>query len=524
MRRMASLVLAIVALVLVAPDAAVAIPEGPEYPSVEWTAREAENFLKTREESTRELTDPEFQLRLTEQSATNTADYAAFTLAHGILNAGNLCATWALTCAGDPFRYPGTDPFYDTEGDVAEVLRFDRDCARISGRVWKPKGAVAGDDLPGVIITNGSIQAPETLYWWFAQALVRQGYVVMTWDPRGQGRSDTVAPDGTPGSNVEPSVFWDGTVDAIDFFHSTPGEQYPHNPSCAATVGPLQSLAAAAPHNPYWDVLDPERLGLAGHSLGAGGVSIVQAMDPWEGSLPSASENPVDVIVAWDSLSSDVDPRVPAMGQTSEYGIVNAPNTEPPAVDAHLGGFDAWTDAGVPVSQFTIRGSTHFEWALISTTPVVNFSATSWVDWGRPMAEHYSLAWMDRWLKVPGEVGHADADARLADDATFCPRYSFYSASSRRYPERSGVVVDDADVRATCLAASSADDDGDGATQPTAPVEPVAAPTSTPVDAMPTTAATGGQLPATGVGVPVFAALAACGLALGARRYAGHRP
>lgn len=508
----------------VTATAAVAIPEGPEYPSAEWTTREAENFLKTREEFNRELTDPEFQLRLTEQSATNAVDYAEFTATHGILSAGNLCATWAFTCAGDPFRYPGTDPFYETEGTVTEVLRFDRDCSRISGRVWKPKDAQAGDDLPGVVITNGSIQAPETLYWWFAQALVRQGYVVMTWDPRGQGRSDTVAPDGTPGTNLEPSVFTDGTVDAIDFFHSTPSEPYPHNPTCAASVTPLFELAAAAPHNPFWDVVDRDRLGLAGHSLGAGAVSTVQAMDPWEGALSSATENPVDVIVAWDSLSSSAEPRVPAMGQTSEYGIVNTPKTEPPVVDGHLGGFAAWTEAGVPVSQFTIRGSTHFEWSLIPGTPVPNFSATSWVDWGRPMAEHYSLAWMDRWLKVEGEPGFDTADARLADDATYCPRYSFYSASARRYPERSGTMIDDADVRATCLAAAAA---GEQPSEPTPdepmPAEP-AAPDSTEIAVAPSNAGTtGGRLPATGSALPIAVALAACGVALGARRYAGRR-
>ena len=450
----ASAALAAALVILVVAGAGVAaVPEGPEHPSAEWTARESENFARTREEANRELTDPGFQARLAEQSARNVADYAEFQLAHGFLNEGNLCATWAFTCAGDPYRYPGEDPFYDAEGVVAEVLRFDRDCARISGRVWAPADARPGDDLPGVIITNGSVQAPEPLYWWFAQALVRNGYVAMTWDPRGQGRSDTVAPGGEPGSNVEPSVFWDGTVDAVDFFHSTPVQPYPHNATCASTVGPLHGLDAAAAHNPFWELVDRDRLGLAGHSLGATGVTRVQAMDPWEGRL--TAENPVDVIVAWDSLpaadGTTIVPRVPAMGQSSEYGLVNVPNTEPPEVRGHLGGFDSWVEAGVPVSQFTIRGSTHYEWSLIPATPVVNFSATSWVDWGRPMAEHYSLAWFDRWLKEPGEGGYDTADERLLADDAFCERYSFYYRSSRNFVTRDGDSVDDADVRARCL-------------------------------------------------------------------------
>jgi alpha-beta hydrolase superfamily lysophospholipase len=48
---------------------------------------------------------------------------------------------------------------------------------------------------------NGSVQAPETLYWWAAQLLVENGYLVMTFDPRAQGYSDLTAPGEKLGSN-----------------------------------------------------------------------------------------------------------------------------------------------------------------------------------------------------------------------------------------------------------------------------------------------------------------------------------
>ena len=143
------------------------------------------------------------------------------------------------------------------------------------------------------------------------------------------------------------------------------------------------------------------------------------------------------------------------MGQTSEYGIGGTAKTAPPDIEGHKGGYRAWRDAGLPVYQLTIQGSTHFEWSLIPTFP-----ASSWcpevVDgqcaggWGRPLAEHYSLAWFDRWLKKPGEQGFDTADARLLADADWVDRYSFYSKAARAFPSREGAMQLCEDIRAGC--------------------------------------------------------------------------
>lgn len=483
-------------------------PPAPEYPSPEWYEREARNYARTLEGPTEQVSQSAFVTRLTQQSLANLADYGARAvtdpswllassepirnllnqldapqvalaelasllrmLAEDPANAVQfslntpvtpLCSSYALQCAGDPFRYPGVDPFYGNEGLREAVVFYDRGCARISGHVWQP--AETAGRLPGVVIENGSIQAPEPLYWWFAQTLVRAGYTVMTFDPRGQGRSDQQTPDFEQGSNANSAVFWEGLVDAIDFFRSTPQQPYPHNEGCAGTYP-----TPTTPHNPYYAVQDPDRLGLAGHSLGATGVAVVQSYgapgaEPWPGVLDAS--NPVDAVVAWDGLSTPapasegrpaVVPRVPAMGQTSEYGIFGGPHTEPPDPDSHKGGFEGWRAAGVPVSQFTIRGSTHFEWSNIPTFP-----STSWCPdaasgqcrdgWGLPMADHYSLAWLDRWLKRPGEAGYSDADARLLADAQWAERFSFYYRSARDFPTRTGELARCEDVAAGCPA------------------------------------------------------------------------
>lgn len=441
------------------------------YPSPEWTACEQENYARTQE-APAEQTSPAFQQRLQAQSVANQTEYLARSAADptwlspqsGNSNVTPLCSSWMQQCAGDPFRYPGTDSFYTTEAEVTPVVFYDRGCARISGRVWAPKGSAAGAGLPNVVIENGSIQAPEPLYWWMAQALVRSGYVVMTFDPRGQGRSDQQTPSGEQGSNANSAVFWNGLVDAIDFFRSTTLRPYPHNARCAGTYP-----TAVVSENPYVDRMDFTRLGIAGHSLGATGVSVVQSYgaagaEPWPGMQDSS--NPVQVVVAWDSLRTPsaasggtpaVVPRVPALGQTSEYGIFGAAKTQPPNPEGHKAAFNAWRAAGLPVIQQTIKGSTHFEWSLIPTFP-----ATSWCPeitgnrcvggWGRPFAEHYSLAWFDRWLKREGEAGFADADARLLDDAGEQGRakLSFYSRSARDFPLRAGGRAQCEDLRLGC--------------------------------------------------------------------------
>ncbi len=454
-----------------------AIPEGPEYPSPEWFARDLANVARTADGPAEQATNPDFMRAWQQQS---TANFVDWTLRNGSdpswllgMNMNTpvtpLCTTWGLQCAGDPYRYPaapGPDgaPFYENEAEVVPVVFYDEDCARLSGRVWAPREG--GNGLPAVVIENGSIQAPEPLYWWAAQLLVRNGYVVLTFDPRGQGRSDQQTPQGEQGSNANSAVFWEGLVNAIDFFRSTPGKPYPHNLSCAGT-----HPTEVAEFNPHHARIDSERLGLVGHSLGATGVSVVQGYGaegaaPWPGLLDE--DNPVDVIVAWDGLSTpsaeggglaSVVPRVPAMGQSSEYFFTPLPALSPPDPESHKAAYQGWVDAGLPVYQFTIQGSTHFEWSLLPTFPASSWCADSSSGaceggWGLPMAEHYTLAWLDRWLKQPGEAGHDSADARLLADADWQERYSFYRRSARHFPTRNGDVQQCADIRAGCDTAS----------------------------------------------------------------------
>lgn len=467
------------------PLSAQAVPEGPEFPSPEFEQRELENFAKGTE-SLQEQLNPVFQQRVLEQALANEQSYLArngadpsWSLSLGLgLDVMPLCASWGGPCLGDPFRYPEVDgpdgkTFYEQEAEVIPIVFYDQGCARISGRVWAPRNGRNG--LPGIVIEPGALEASETLQWFVAQALVRAGYVVMTFDPRGQGRSDRLSPGGEPGGGEAVNeVFWLGLVDAIDFFHSNAARPYPHEAECAGTYPTVTT-----PFNPLASRLDPQRLGLAGHSAGAIGSSIVQGYgapgaDPWPGLIDA--QNPVDVIVAWDQLwptsgfprrdhldlvrpaaaakFPKVVPRVPAMGQTSNY-FVPIPNLTPPDPESHKDAYEDWRKAGLPVFQFTLRGTTHLDWSPGPLLPSTSWCATVDGDrcsggWAQPMIVHYTLAWFDRWLKQPGEPGYADADARLLDDTAWLDRFSFSFRSARDFTGRDGALHHCEDIRAGC--------------------------------------------------------------------------
>lgn len=467
------------------------------FPSLEWTACETANYARANEALIEQLR-PHFAAALLQRTSENLADWLARASADPSwldLRSGNtallpVCTTGAALCVGDPFRYPqvqGADGtvFYDSEAKVLPVVFYDRQCARLSGRLWipnEPKGR-----LPGIVVTNGSFQAPEAAYWWAAQALVRAGYGVLTYDPRGQGRSDQQAPDLQQGSNLNAKVFWEGQVDAIDFFRSSPAMPYPHEAHCTGTYP-----TTTAAFNPAWEHIDPERLGIAGHSLGAIGVSVVQGYGApgaaaWPGLLDQ--HNPVDAAVAWDSLvTPGLDgfapltnypapaeviqvigqigtqgnlpafaPRVPALSFNADYGLVPTPYLLPPDPDNHKRAFAVWQAAAVPTMVVSLQGTTHLDYSLLPGTPATSWcpdaaSASCTEGFAQPAIIHYTVAWFDRWLKRRDEPGFEDADHRLLDDGgpQGAVKFSFRYRTARDYPDRGGHRQHCEDVRAGC--------------------------------------------------------------------------
>jgi alpha-beta hydrolase superfamily lysophospholipase len=391
-------------------------------------ANEAANFSKINERNRHIVYTPEFIAAMERQNVTDLVELARLLAADPERNPlPNICANRKNECAGEIRIYDWGERY----GAVAPVLFTARSGATISARLWATAEGPA--QRPAIVITTGSVQAPETLYWGLAAALAKHGYVVLTYDVQGQGRSDTFGegPDqqeGVPSQAGQP--FFDGTEDALDFLLSSPASPYLPRLSCGNANGGAgtshaakqQRRAAAglnAGFNPFHALVDPGRIGIAGHSLGAGAVSFIGQKDPR-----------VDAIVGWDNLRAPAagpacpsapDTRTlppitkPALGMSADYGLTQTPFTSDPPRDAKNAAFAAYREAGIDSAEIMIRGGTHYEFSFLPglTVPLPLGAATLR---GIDMVAWYTIAWFDRYVKGGDGAALAGAEARLLTD------------------------------------------------------------------------------------------------------------
>ncbi|MCW3012642.1 MAG: alpha/beta hydrolase, partial [Solirubrobacterales bacterium] len=380
-------------------------------------AYEARNFSKTTE-----------RFRL----VTGTVAYQALLREKGALR--ELQAVQVQ--AGDPERrFVGQLCWQKMDGCSGEVRAYDwstrgaglatpvswvaRNGSVISGHVWATPDGPA--KRPGAVLTTGSVQAPEELYWTAAQALAKAGYVVLSWDVQGQGLSDTFGEggdrmDGVPSQGGQP--FYDGTEDALDFFFSAAGTPYAPRRSCSSGTdhAPKQARRVqegrASAHNPFAQLLDPGRVGIFGHSLGAGAVSYVGQLDPRVKAIvayDNLGASAPDATAAPFACASGSSPRPPvlpltkpAIGIANDYGLLPQPNTSDPAPDAKSVASRRLSAAGTDTMEVVIRGGTHYESSVIPN-PAFGGSLR-----GNDLAVFYTVAWFDRYVK-----GDAGAVGRL---------------------------------------------------------------------------------------------------------------
>lgn len=340
-------------------------------------------------------------------------------------------------------------------GRMQEVQFTNRFGALLQGTLYAPledatdpyTGEPVTAPYPGVVITPGSVGGSQGMYEWLAQDLAERGYLVLLYDVQGQGTSETLPhtsgdafpfcnpfapPEGDPELGTDqltpcPGVpfqqlanFTTGTVDALDFFTSTPDAPYP-NPGAAGD--PVDT------HNPLWELWDrtpikrpaapgrTTRLALVGHSMGASAVSQVQGYD-----------DRVSAVVALDKLAGgegdvpvdqgNVTPSVPALGLQAEYGFTVTPwqlsggssllpeptPDGPDPMRERDSGYDRWADSGQDAMLVVGRATTHLDYTDI---PLVLPASR----YGQSLSSVYTQMWLDRYLK-----GDRDDERLLAHE------------------------------------------------------------------------------------------------------------
>lgn len=383
-----------------------------DYSDDAYREHDTENMARSSARQRGMATSPDYMLAFMKSGGRTWWDASGNQLAD--LNAGRVHAGLGQVlpggAVGDPQAYDEMTP--------RRIQFLSRTGAKLSGRIW---GSEAPGPRPGIVITTGSIQGTEHMYWWAARTLARAGYVVMTWDVQGQGESESTGHafgDITPTMDGVPSQdsanFYEGTIDALRFFYSTPASEYrPAGVTEEQAAAAKATADANSEHldwvNPAYGVLDRDRLGIVGHSLGAGAVSAVQQCSDqaelWKTVPLCAGQSfPIDAVVGWDSLGSGVTPVVPGMNQQADGYFLNpTPAYSAPNPASHLAAHDKWVDAGLDTFSVTIRGGTHIEWTEI---PWI-LPATAY---GTQLADYYTLAWFDRYV-----MGDETATQRLVD-------------------------------------------------------------------------------------------------------------
>jgi dienelactone hydrolase len=423
-RRRGALAAALTAVLAAVTSSAQAAPPTVFNPLVE-----AQNFSITQQRQAIYDT-PAYQAQLAVDSAASTAQALSAQAADpGRFFTDDLCWNLGNGCAGDIRLNRWASNGY---GIVRPVLFTARDGATLSGHIW---ATVAGPaQRPAVVITNGSVQADEQMYWYMAQTLAKEGYVVLTFDPQGQGQSDTFgqAPDQNEGAPAQSDgrPFYDGTEDAINFMLSTPSQPYTPVPSCntdtshAAKQTARVAAGLDAGYNPFWQLVNGSELGLVGHSYGAAGVSYIAQWDPrvravvaldnlggpgpQAGATPGNGSGGSSGAIGEQGCPANPGDRTtvpitkPGLGISADYGLPPTPNTSLPAPRFKEQESQVYSHSGVDSGEIVIRGGSHLDFSFI---PNQAFGASLR---GPDITDWYTTAWFDKYLKHD-----PSADARL---------------------------------------------------------------------------------------------------------------
>jgi dienelactone hydrolase len=262
----------------------------------------------------------------------------------------------------------------------------------------------SGKRFPGIVFNDG-IASIQQHYYWIAERLVASGYIVLTYDPVGQGRSEGNMVDlfGVTLPKASPCIGLSACIDAQDMTRWFTGRWIVRVADNGPRAEPRQDPARNAA-NPVLPILDTSRVGMSGHSMGAittlaytkalgeghgydgRPVPPLRAAVPLSGMLPTHASVPTEFITSdYDGSPTTIAPEV--------AGVELGGRGEGIGYHSIKGGYDTLrksSDRG-PLSLLVLEGGVHED--FVSQPPI--FRTT----WSLGLGGWYTAAWFDCWVK-----------------------------------------------------------------------------------------------------------------------------
>ena len=279
-------------------------------------------------------------------------------------------------------------------GSTASRARWN--CVRSS--------SFSGKRFPGIVFNDG-IASIQQHYYWIAERLVAAGYIVLTYDPVGQGRSEGNMIDlfGVTLAKSPPCIGLSACIDAQDMARWFTGRSIVRVADNGPRAEPRQDPARNA-RNPVLPILDTSRIGMAGHSMGAiSTLSYTKALGegrgydgrplpPLRAAVPLSGMLPTHASVPTEFITSDYDGS-PTTIAPEVAGVELGGAGEGIGYHSIKGGYDTLrksSDRG-PMSLLVLEGGVHED--FVSQPPI--FRTT----WSLGMGGWYMTAWMDCYVK-----------------------------------------------------------------------------------------------------------------------------
>jgi dienelactone hydrolase len=412
-------------------------PGNPAPGTAAWEQRDLNNLECATQRQQDEVSNPAFLSMWAIENGENDPGTQINTILNQFENhnptgpAGDM----ANTTVGDPFRVPTTWQA-DGRGQQTLLTINSPDGAHLNARLYWPNGP---GPFPAVVMIPG-LQAYNEVYEWLGEGLAEAGYIVLIPDPQGQGASQVLPhnPDGSvacgasgcSGPPVDDPASDETQVaaetSALDFLLSTPAKPDLDgdggNPNAANAQGTLL-------YNPEWQLLNPNEVGVAGHSNGAIAVTSEGQDDPR-----------VKAVVAMDNLGGSITLapgakiHAPTLYFEVDYAFPSALEPQnpdsPPDPQTYINDtFSQTVKAGVDSMLIVPRASTHYEFDYLPFPASLQASRN-----GERVALYYVLAWFDKYLdhnvardgdtatqRLRAEYFDATADASSIGAGTFDP-------------------------------------------------------------------------------------------------------